>query len=70
MNLPFGTPYTLASAPASPTPSVASNNSQNSYLTIASIDKTLYSELSLEYRQQHFLIGLVLSELAMVLEIP
>lgn len=36
----------------------------------ASIDKALYSDLSLEFRQQHFLIGLVLSELATVLEIP
>lgn len=70
LNLPFGTPFTLVSAPCSPTPSVASNNSQTSYLTVASIDKALYSDLSLEFRQQHFLVGLVLSELAMVLEIP
>lgn len=33
LNLPFGTPYTLASAPCSPTPSVASNNSQTSYMS-------------------------------------
>lgn len=34
LNLPFGTPYTTLSAPCSPTPSVTSNNSQNSYLTM------------------------------------
>lgn len=38
LNLPFGTPYTLVSAPCSPTPSVASNNSQTSYMsTVVSI---------------------------------
>lgn len=71
LNLPFATPYTLISAPCSPTPSIASNNSQTSYMsTVASIDKALYSDLSHEFRQQHFLVGLVLSELATVLEIP
>lgn len=40
LNLPFGTPYTALSAPCSPTPSVTSNNSQNSYLS------TLVSSLS------------------------
>lgn len=33
LNLPFATPYTMASAPCSPTPSVTSNNSQTSYLS-------------------------------------
>lgn len=33
LNLPFGTPYTTLSAPCSPTPSVTSNNSQNSYMS-------------------------------------
>lgn len=71
LNLPFGTPYTALSAPCSPTPSVTSTNSQNSYLsTMASIDKALYADLSVEFRQQHFLAGLVLGELATVLEIP
>ena len=71
LNLPFATPYTSASAPCSPTPSISSNNSQTSYLsTVASIDKALYSDLSLEYRQQHFIIGLLLTELATVLETP
>lgn len=71
LNLPFATPYTLISAPCSPTPSTASNHSQNSYMSnVASIDVQLYSDLSVEFRQQHFLIGLVLGELATVLEIP
>ncbi|XP_055593172.1 dedicator of cytokinesis protein 7 [Uranotaenia lowii] len=70
LNLPFGTPYTALSAPCSPTPSVTSNNSQNSFVSgLAGMDKTLYAELSAEYRQQHFLIGLVLQELATVLDI-
>lgn len=33
LNLPFATPYTIISAPCSPTPSTASNNSQNSYMS-------------------------------------
>lgn len=33
LNLPFGTPYTALSAPCSPTPSITSNNSQNSYIS-------------------------------------
>ncbi|XP_053694976.1 dedicator of cytokinesis protein 7 [Sabethes cyaneus] len=70
LNLPFGTPYTALSAPCSPTPSVTSNNSQNSYVSaMAGIDKALYAELSAEFRQQHFLVGLVLQELASVLDI-
>uniref|UniRef100_A0A1Q3G270 Putative ph domain-containing protein n=1 Tax=Culex tarsalis TaxID=7177 RepID=A0A1Q3G270_CULTA len=70
LNLPFGTPYTALSAPCSPTPSVTSNNSQNSYVSaMAGIDKALYAELSAEFRQQHFLVGLVLQELATVLDI-
>ena len=31
LNLPFGTAYTISSAPTSPTPSITSNNSQNSF---------------------------------------
>lgn len=70
LNLPFATPYTTLSAPCSPTPSVNSNNSQNSYLSsMGAADKALYADLSPEFRQQHFLAGLMLSELATVLEI-
>lgn len=70
LNLPFATPYTVLSAPCSPTASVNSNNSQNSFLNaLLSNDNALYAELSQEFRQQHFLAGLVLTELAQVLEL-
>lgn len=70
LNLPFATPYTVLSAPCSPTASVNSNNSQNSFLNaLMNSDNSLYAELSQEFRQQHFLVGLVLTELAQVLEI-
>lgn len=36
----------------------------------ASIDKALFADLNPEFRQQHFLVGLVLSELATVLDMP
>ncbi|XP_035782880.1 dedicator of cytokinesis protein 7-like [Anopheles albimanus] len=71
LNLPFGTSFTTLSAACSPTPSVTSNNSQNSYVsTITGSDRALYADLSVEFRQQHFLVGLVLQELSNVLEIP
>lgn len=61
LNLAFGTPFTWSSAPASPTPSQASSTSQ-------ARDKACFAELSTEYRQQHFLAGLVLTDLAIVLD--
>ncbi|XP_065358004.1 dedicator of cytokinesis protein 7 isoform X2 [Calliphora vicina] len=67
LNLPFGTPYTTKSAPCSPTPSTNSNTSGTSY---GSIERALHADLSIEFRQQHFLVGLVLSDLATVLEVP
>lgn len=71
LNLPFGTPYTASSAPCSPTPSITSNNSQNSYLSAAAtLDRALYADLSIEFRTQHFLVGLILGELSSVLELP
>lgn len=45
LNLPFATPYTMASAsaPCSPTPSATSNNSQSSYLsTVVSVTDDEY----------------------------
>lgn len=62
LNLPFGTPFTWSSAPASPTPSQASSTSQ-------ARDKACFAELSYEYKQQHFLVGLVLTDLAVVLDL-
>lgn len=71
LNLPFGTPFTPSSAPCSPTPSVTSSNSQSSFIsTLVGGDRNSFSELSLEFRQQHFLVGLVLGDLAAVLTLP
>lgn len=44
LNLPFATPYTLISAPNSPTPSMTSNNSQNSYMSTVVILMRYFSE--------------------------
>ncbi|EDW04302.1 GH11724 [Drosophila grimshawi] len=67
LNLPFGTSYTTISAPCSPTPSTTSNTSQASY---GSIERALHADLSTEFRQQHFLVGLVLGDLATGMEVP
>ncbi|CAN8011055.1 unnamed protein product, partial [Ixodes pacificus] len=65
LNLPFGTPLT-PSPPASPCPSIAS--SQGSAVSGSTLtDRSAFAELSPEYRQQHFLLGLLLSHLATVL---
>ncbi|XP_040062758.1 dedicator of cytokinesis protein 7 isoform X1 [Ixodes scapularis] len=65
LNLPFGTPLT-PSPPASPCPSIAS--SQGSAVSGSTLtDRSAFAELSPEYRQQHFLLGLLLSDLATVL---
>ncbi|XP_033216404.1 dedicator of cytokinesis protein 7 [Belonocnema kinseyi] len=68
LNLPFGTAYTSGSAPASPSPSTGSSGSFIS--TMVPGDRVRFSELSQEFRQQHFLVGLVLSDLSNTLEIP
>ncbi|XP_046488292.1 dedicator of cytokinesis protein 7 isoform X2 [Neodiprion pinetum] len=70
LNLPFGTGYMgwSGSAPASPSPSTGSSGSLIS--TLVPGDRARFSELSSEFRQQHFLVGLVLSDLANTLEIP
>lgn len=67
LNLPFGTSYTSGSAPASPSPSTGSSGSLIS--TLVPGDRTRFAELSQEFRQQHFLAGLVLSDLSKSLEI-
>ena len=68
LNLPFSTGYTSGSAPASPSPSTGSSGSLIS--TLVPGDRARFSELSTEFRQQHFLIGLVLMDLSNTLEIP
>lgn len=70
LNLPFAQPFMSSGASVSPSPSVASSTSQNSFLsgTPASQERiSTYAELSSEYKQHHYLTGLVLADLAMVL---
>lgn len=63
LNLPFGTPISPSPA-TSPCPSVASSSSQCSMLSTGTlVEKGNFTELSIEFRQQHFLVGLVLSDL-------
>ncbi|XP_021924154.1 dedicator of cytokinesis protein 6 isoform X3 [Zootermopsis nevadensis] len=70
LNLPFGTPFMPSSAPASPSPSVASSTSQSSFIsTLVGGDRANFADLSTDFRQQHFLVGLVLSDLSAVLDI-
>lgn len=70
LNLPFASPFMCSSASVSPSPSVASSASQNSFLSGAPASQeraSTFAELSSEYRQHHYLTGLVLTDLAMVL---
>ncbi|KAL7303214.1 hypothetical protein TKK_0004415 [Trichogramma kaykai] len=67
LNLPFGTSYMQSSAPASPSPSTGSSGSLIS--TLVAGDRSRFAELSQEFRQQHFLVGLVLLDLSTSLEI-
>ncbi|XP_053318481.1 dedicator of cytokinesis protein 6 isoform X2 [Spea bombifrons] len=66
LNLPCG----CLSPPNSPSPSISSTASQSSVFSSPAQDKTVTNmfELSVPFRQQHFLSGLILSELAMILE--
>ncbi|GIY48085.1 dedicator of cytokinesis protein 7 [Caerostris extrusa] len=67
LNLPFGTPVSPSPA-TSPCPSVASSSSQCSLLSTGTlVEKGNFTELSVEFKQQHFLVGLVLSDLLTVL---
>ncbi|CAM4682376.1 dedicator of cytokinesis protein 6 isoform X3 [Caretta caretta] len=63
-------PWHRLSPPASPSPSVSSATSQGSAFSSPAQDPRVASmfELSGPYRRQHFLAGLVLTELALVLE--
>ncbi|XP_076269946.1 dedicator of cytokinesis isoform X1 [Rhynchophorus ferrugineus] len=70
LNLPFSTPFMCSSAGVSPSPSVTSSTSQNSFLSGAPPSQervNTFAELSPEYRQHHYLCGLVLTDLAAVL---
>ncbi|XP_044278226.1 dedicator of cytokinesis protein 6 [Varanus komodoensis] len=63
-------PCSGLSPPASPSPSVSSATSQGSAFSSHVQDQRVASmfELSVTFRQQHFLAGLVLMELALILE--
>ena len=65
LNLPFPCPL-YPTPPSSPTPSMSSIGSAMSSYTIT-IGNSM-AELSTAFRQQHFLAGVVLSELALSLE--
>lgn len=65
LNLPFPCPL-FPTPPSSPTASVSSIDSAMSTYTLV-IGNSM-AELSTPFRQQHFLAGLVLSELALALE--
>ncbi|XP_064604400.1 dedicator of cytokinesis protein 7-like isoform X2 [Liolophura sinensis] len=68
LNLPFGTPLT-PSAPCSPSPSVTSSASQSSYASTSTLtERGMFAELSLDFRTQHYLLGLVLTDLSLALE--
>uniref|UniRef100_A0A8C6Y4G7 Dedicator of cytokinesis 6 n=1 Tax=Naja naja TaxID=35670 RepID=A0A8C6Y4G7_NAJNA len=63
-------PCSGLSPPASPSPSISSATSQSSAFSSHMQDQRVASmfELSVAFRQQHFLAGLVLMELALILE--
>lgn len=70
LNLPFSSPFMTSGASVSPSPSVTSSTSQNSFLSGAPPSQervNTFAELSSEYRQHHYLAGMVLSDLATVL---
>uniref|UniRef100_A0A4W5LG26 Dedicator of cytokinesis 6 n=1 Tax=Hucho hucho TaxID=62062 RepID=A0A4W5LG26_9TELE len=66
LNLPCST----LSPPASPSPSTSSTTSQGSAFSSMHQDQSVASmfELSVPFRQQHFLSGLLLTELSLILE--
>ncbi|KAG5883156.1 hypothetical protein JTB14_033407 [Gonioctena quinquepunctata] len=70
LNLPFASPFMSTGTNVSPSPSVTSSTSQNSFLSGPPPSQeraSTFAELSSEYRQHHFLAGIVLSDLATVL---
>uniref|UniRef100_A0A4W3I977 Dedicator of cytokinesis 7 n=1 Tax=Callorhinchus milii TaxID=7868 RepID=A0A4W3I977_CALMI len=59
-------PYSLLTPPASPSPSVSSSSGFSTVVQDQTI--TNMFELSLPFRQQHYLAGLVLTQLALILD--
>nr|CAI5841828.1 unnamed protein product [Callosobruchus analis] len=70
LNLPFASPFMSTSTNVSPSPSVTSSTSQNSFISGQHVNQeraSTFAELSSEYRQHHYLAGIVLTDLATVL---
>ncbi|XP_053086672.1 dedicator of cytokinesis protein 7 isoform X20 [Pangasianodon hypophthalmus] len=63
-------PCSLLTPPASPSPSVSSATSQSSGFSTHVQDQKIANmfELSVPFREQHYLAGLILSELAVILD--
>ncbi|XP_041695999.2 dedicator of cytokinesis protein 7 isoform X13 [Coregonus clupeaformis] len=63
-------PCSLLTPPASPSPSVSSATSQSSGFSTHAQDQKIANmfELSVPFREQHYLAGLVLAELAVILD--
>uniref|UniRef100_A0A4W5Q8B1 Dedicator of cytokinesis 7 n=1 Tax=Hucho hucho TaxID=62062 RepID=A0A4W5Q8B1_9TELE len=63
-------PCSLLTPPASPSPSVSSATSQSSGFSTHAQDQKIANmfELSVPFREQHYLAGLVLSELSVILD--
>uniref|UniRef100_H0V767 Dedicator of cytokinesis 7 n=1 Tax=Cavia porcellus TaxID=10141 RepID=H0V767_CAVPO len=63
-------PCSLLTPPASPSPSVSSATSQSSGFSTNAQDQKIANmfELSVPFRQQHYLAGLVLTELAVIVD--
>ncbi|XP_077861413.1 dedicator of cytokinesis protein 7-like [Saccoglossus kowalevskii] len=68
INLPL--PYPLSSPASSPCPSIASSTSQSSYLSSNTLtdQRCSMAELSTEFRQQHYITGLILTDLSYILQ--
>ena len=67
LNLPFCVPP-VPSDPPSPTSSIASSVSQTSLSATSVMEHGLSANLSDDFRTQHFLIGILLSDLATMLQ--
>ncbi|XP_069088634.1 dedicator of cytokinesis protein 7 isoform X4 [Pleurodeles waltl] len=68
--VPLNLPCSLLTPPSSPSPSVSSATSQSSGFSTNIQDQKIANmfELSVPFRQQHYLAGLVLTELAVILD--
>ena len=68
LNLPQYGPAGLTSGSSSPTPSLRSIDSASSFISTMMGDRSSWAELSSEFRRQHFLVGLCLSNLSHALQ--